>query len=160
MPTDFAEILEAIRSTPLSAAERAALLRAIRETIPNLTLPNSSLQHEMRSAARISRRFCEFTANALAESALWQEVSATSPAEIRSHLQQAAELQSLVEEATAFQSVVDFGARHHHYLATRKARDAYRIAKELHRTGKHELTSHIRILKDELPKTWRRKRKA
>jgi len=155
-----ADLVEAIQKNPLTLAERAALVRAIRDSIPDLLHPDPSLVGKMRSAARLSNQFIDSAATGLENSELWQKSADATPEEIRLHLSRSADLQPLLEEAKALDAVMQFNASYHHYVAASKSRVAYNVGRRLGGDEGKSLKPHLDIIKEQIPKTWRRKPKA
>jgi hypothetical protein len=155
-----ADLVEAIQKNPLTLAERAALVRAIRDSIPDLLHPDPSLAGKMRSAARLSNQFIDSAATGLENSELWQKSADATPDEIRLHLSRSADLQPLLEEAKALDAVMQFNTSYHHYVAASKSRVAYNVGRRLGGDEGKSLKPHLDIIKEQIPKTWRRKPKA
>ena len=154
-----ADLVTAIQTTPLTLPERAKLVRAIRDSVPDLVHPDPSLAAKMRSAARLSSHYIESAATGLENSELWQKSADASPQEIRQHLNRSAELQPLAEEAKALNTVMQFNTSYHHYVAALKSRVAYNVGRRLGGDEGKSLKPHLDIIKAQSPKTGRRKPK-
>jgi hypothetical protein len=154
-----ADLAQAIQATSLTSAERATLVRAIRDSVPDLLHPDPSLSGKMRSAARLSAHFIDSAATGLENSELWQKSADATPEEIRQHLSRAADLTPLAEEAKALNAVMQFNTSYHHYIAATKSRVAYNVGRRLGGDEGRSLKPHLDIIKDQIPKTWRRKPK-
>lgn len=155
-----ADLVAAIQTTPLTLAERAALVRAIRDSVPDLLHPDPSLFGKIRSGARMPAHFIESAATGLENSELWQKSADATPEEIRLHLNRSAELQPLLEEAKALNAVMQFNTSYHHYVAASKSRDAYNVGRRLGGNEGKSIKPQLDIIKAQIPKTWRRKPKA
>lgn len=154
-----ADLAEAINATSLTFAERATLVRAIRDSIPDLLHPDPSLLGRMRSAGRLSARFIDSAATGLENSELWQKSADATPEEIRQHLNRSADLLPLTEEAKALNAVMQYNTSYHHYVAATKSRVAYSVGRRLGGDEGKSLKPHLDIIKEQIPKTWRRKPK-
>jgi hypothetical protein len=150
-----AAIIAAVRSTPMSVAEYAELILAVRESIPDLRPPDKSLLRRMSWAARLSPRFVQSVANGLESSSVWQASADATPDELHRNLDRSSELRPLAEQAQALDALVQFNTNFHHFVAADKARIAYAVGAKLGGNEGKAIGPHLKIARDALPKVRR-----
>ena len=148
-----ADIVAAVRATPMTVADYADVLLAIRESIPDLNPPDKSLATKIRWAARLSPRFVQSMATGLETSALWQKSADATPEELTRNLERESELRPLAEQANALNALLQFNTAYHHFVAVDKARVAYGVGARLGGNEGKAITPHLKIAKESLPKT-------
>ena len=159
MASSSAEIIAAIQSTPLSVTDRIEILRAIKETIPDLVAPDPKLENRMRSARATRPEFVESAINGLTTSELWRQSADATPEAIRKH-QEFEENRPLLEDVVAFADLLDYNVRYHHFAAIDLARTSYRVGKMIGGEAGLNLKPHLEIMAQHLPQKGRRKKKA
>ena len=153
------EIIAAIQSTALSPSERVEILRALKDTTPDLVAPDPKLEGRMRAALGTPAEFVESAINGLSASELWQQSAAATPIEIRKHLA-FDDNRPVLEELTAYVDLLDYNVRYHHFAAIDMARTSYRVGKTIGGEAGLNLKPHLEIMGQHLPKVGRRKKKA
>lgn len=146
------DIAAAVRATPMTAAEYADLILAVRESIPNLLPPDKSIRKRLNWALRLSPRFVQSIATGLDTSTVWQASADANPGELREHLGRADELRPLAEQADALNSLVQFNTDYHHFVAADKARVAYNVGSRLGGNEGKSITAHLQIARTSLPR--------
>jgi hypothetical protein len=153
-----ADIVSAIRSTPMTLADYAEIVRAIMAAIPDLLPPDPSRITNLRSAARFTPKFIEVAADGLKSSAKWQTSADATPEELLTNLDRARDCRELGGECAALASVLKFNQLHHHSIAATKARNAYHNGRTLGGDDGRILKPHLDQLKALFPKTGRPKK--
>jgi hypothetical protein len=158
-PLTPADIVTAIRATALAPADRVEILRAVRETTPDIVPPDPEQKARIRSASGISPQFIDAAVNGLTGSDMWQESADTTAAEIAGHRDFEDE-RPVYDELKTFSDLLGYSLKYHHWQATKKARAAYRVGKQLGGEKGAVLQPHIEIMAATLPqKRARRKPK-
>ena len=155
-----ADIISAIRSTPMTLSDYAEIVRAITAAIPDLLPPDPSATTKLRSAARFSPKFIEVAADGLKGSAKWQSSSDATPDELLTNLDRARGCRELGGECAALASVLKYNQFYHHAIAATKARTAYHNGRTIGGDDGRILKPHLDQLKALFPKTGRRSAKA
>jgi len=151
-----ADIIAAIRSTPMTLSDYAEIVRAITAAIPDLLPPDPSSATKLRSAARFTPKFIEVAADGLKSSAKWQSSSDATPDELLTNLDRARGCRELGGECTALASVLKYNQFYHHAIAATKARTAYHNGRTIGGDDGRILQPHLDQLKALFPKTGRR----
>ena len=147
-----ADVVAAVRATPMTAAQYADVILAIRESIPNLLPLDKVLRKRMNWAQRLSPRFVQSMATGLDTSAVWQASADATPAELRQNLERSDELRPLAEQADALNTVVQFTTDYHHFVAADKARVAFNVGHKLGGKEGKVIAPHLNIARESLPK--------
>src|SRR2546423_15117971 len=147
-----ADIVAAVRATPMTLAEYADLILALRESIPNLLPPDNSIKKRINWAQRLSPRFIQSVATGLETSPVWQVSADAKPDELRQNIDRANELRPLAEQADALNTLVKFNTDYHHFVAADKARVAYNVGHKLGGNEGKAITPHLQIARESLPK--------
>jgi hypothetical protein len=155
-----ADIVEAIRTSEVSIADRVAIVRALRETTPGVVQADDHLLLRIRAAQTVSPEYVDTTVNALENSSFWQQSAATTPEDLRKHRVLANEDRPLEDEVQAYGDVLKHKKRYHHFAAVDKARAAYRVGKELKGEVGQAIRPHLSILEEVRRSSSRRRRKA
>ncbi len=150
-----ASLIDYVRTTDLSSVERAAILRALRETVRDLVPPDPSLNARLRTARAVRPLFVESTINGIAASTVWQQSAAVTPDELRTHLTFETN-RPFIEELQASNHILDYNLRYHHWAAVEKSRTAYHAGKTLGGAEGHLVKPHLQIMAGWLPKSQRR----
>jgi hypothetical protein len=150
-----AEIVAAIRATALAPADRVEILRALRETMPDIVPPDPLQKGRIRVAKGIPRPFLEAAINGLTASGLWQQSAATTPTEVVGH-RDFEEQRPVFDELKTFSDILDYSLNYHHWQATTKARRVYKVGKQLGGDEGLVLQPHIDIMAATLPKRSRK----
>jgi hypothetical protein len=151
-----AEIINLINTSELSIEDRVAIVRALRNTVPNLVAPERRLKGRVDSAQGIRPEFVESAITALENSELWQQSSTATPKQLRFHRNASEETRPLIEEVQAFYAILSYSARYHHFLAVEMARNAHRVGKQLIGDAAVLVQPHLEIMADTLPPRRRR----
>jgi hypothetical protein len=157
-PLTLAAVLDFLRTAPLSTEGRVAVLRALRDGIPDLVPPDPALNTRLRAARRVPTDFVESTINGITTSTVWQQAAAATPDELRMHLA-FEEHRPFAEELQATLAIVDYSLRQHHWAAVEKSRTAYHAGKTLGGAEGHTVKPHLKIMSSYLPKGQRKSRK-
>ena len=152
----LADIVAAIHATTLTPADRVEILRALRETMPDLVPPDPLQKKRIRAAKGVPRPFVEAAINGLTASNVWQQSAATTSGEMEAHRDFEVQRPVLDELKTYF-DLLDSSLNYHHWQATAKARRVYKVGKQLGGDEGLVLQPHIDIMASTLP---RRSRKA
>jgi hypothetical protein len=147
-----ADVVAAVRTTPMTAAQYADVILAIRESIPNLLPIDKTLKKRMSWAQRLSPRFVQSMATGLETSAVWQASADATPLELRQNLERSDELRPLAEQADALNTVVQFTTDYHHFVAADKARVAFNVGHKLGGKEGKMIAPHLSIARESLPK--------
>jgi hypothetical protein len=150
-----ADIVSAIRATALAPADRVEILRALRETMPDVVPPDPQQKPRIRFAVGMPRQFVDAAISGLTASTVWEQSAATSAAEIAAH-RDFEEQRPVFDELQTYTSILDYSLRYHHWQATLKSRTAYRAGKALGGDTGLVLRSHIEIMAATLPRNNRR----
>jgi len=153
-----ADIVTAIRATALAPADRVEILRALRETMPDVVPPDPQQKPRIRFAVGMPRQFVDAAISGLTASTVWEQSAATSAAEVTAH-RDFEEQRPVFDELKTFTSILDYSLRYHHWQATLKSRTAYRVGKTLGGDAGLNLQPHIEIMAATLPRNNRRKSK-
>ena len=153
-----AAVIDFLRTTPLSAEDRVAVLRALREGIRDLVPPDPALNARIRTARAVPPVFVESTINGINTSTVWQQAADATPDELRTHLS-FEENRAFAEELQTTLAIVDYSLRYHHWSAVEKSRTAYHAGKTLGGAEGHTIKPHLRIMSSYLPKNQRKTRK-
>jgi len=153
-----ADIVTAIRATELAPADRVEILRALRETTPDIVPPDPLQKTRIRSAAGLSRDFVDAAISGLSASDVWQQSAATTGAEIGTH-RDFEEQRPVFNELQTFTDILHNSLSYHHWQATAKSRAAYRAGKALGGDEGLVLQPHIQIMAAALPKRSRKTKK-
>ena len=152
-----ADLIAAIRSTPMTLSDYAEIVRAIMAAIPDLLPPDPTRTTNLRSAARFSPKFIEVAADGLKSSAKWQASADATPEELLTNLDRARGCRELGGECAALASVLKYNQLYHHSIAATKARNAYHNGRTLGGDDGRILKPHLDQLRTLFPKTGRRK---
>ena len=147
-----ADLVAAVRATPMTVAEYADLILAVRESIPDLLPPDAAIKKRINWAQRLSPRFVQSMATGLETSPVWQASADAKPDELRQNIDRANELRPLAEQADALNTLVQFNTDYHHFVAADKARVAYNVGNRLGGNEGKAITPHLKIARESLPK--------
>jgi hypothetical protein len=147
-----ADVVAAVRATPMTAAQYADVILAVRESIPNLLPLDKILRKRMNWAQRLSPRFVQSMATGLETSAVWQASADATPDELRQNMERSNELRPLAEQADALNAVVQFTTDYHHFVAADKARVAFNVGHKLGGKEGRVIAPHLSIARESLPK--------
>ena len=150
-----ADIIAAVRTTPMTLDDYAEIIRAITGAIPDLLPPDPSQTNKLRTAARISPKFIEAAATGLKSSTLWQQSSVTNPDELLGQLNRSRGWLELFRESSALAEVSKFNHLYHHSVAATKARKAYHNGRTIGGDDGLILKPHLDVLQDLFPKSGR-----
>ncbi|HXH40022.1 MAG TPA: hypothetical protein VNN08_15430 [Thermoanaerobaculia bacterium] len=150
-----ADIVTAIRATALAPADRVDILRALRETMPDIVPPDPQQNSRIRVAAGLPRQFVDAAINGLTASSVWERSASTSAAEVAAH-RDFDEQRPVFDELKTFTGILDYSLRYHHWQATLKSRTAYRVGKTLGGDEGLILQPHIEIMAATLPRNKRK----
>ena len=153
-----ADIVSAIRSTSMTLADYAEIVRAIMAAIPDLLPPDPSRTTNLRAAARFSPKFIEVAADGLKSSTKWQTSADATPEELLTNLDRARGCRELGGECAALASVLKYNQLYHHSIAATKARTAYHNGRTLGGDDGRILKPHLDQLRLLFPKTGRQKK--
>lgn len=151
------EIIDLINNSELSIEDRVAIVRALRNTIPNLVVPERRLKTRVDAAQAIRPEYVEAAITALENSELWQQSASSTPKDIRFHRTATEELRPLIEETQAFLNLLNYTARYHHLLAVDMARAAHRVGKEITGEAAVLVKPHLDIMTNARPSNGRRR---
>lgn len=151
------EIIGLILKAELSIEDRVAIVRAVRNTIPDLVAPSPRLKARIDTAQGVRPEYVDFTMTGLANSELWQQSASTTPKQIRFHRNTAAEYRLLFEEAQAFADILKHNFRYQYFLAVDLSRTAHRVGKELTGEVAVLVKPHLEIMADARPSNGRRR---
>lgn len=154
-----ADVVEAIRTLPLTVNDRITIIRAMRDSMPGLLPVDPVLSTRIRAAQAVPSLVVNSTANALENSEVWQASSATTASELRGYLQWPEENRPFIDEVQALGEILLQTSRHYHYLAVDKARQVYRTGKEMRGDARLAIQPHLNIIADSRPPQGRRRRK-
>jgi hypothetical protein len=154
----LAAVIDFLRTAPLSADDRVAVLRALRDGIRDLVPPDPALNPRLRAARGVPPDFVESTINGIANSLVWQHAAAATPDELRTHLA-FEEHRPFAQELQTLLAILEYSLRHHHWSAVEKARIAYHSGKTLGGAEGHTVKPHLKIMSSHLPKSQRKTRK-
>ena len=154
------DLIEAVRGTPLTSADYAELILAIKQSIPRLDPPDKSLHTRLTWARRVSPTFVHSVATGLDGSPIWQQSAEADPEEMRQHLTRAEELRPIAEQSDALNALLQFNMRYHHFAAVDKARTAYNVGRHLGGKEGKVITPNLKIAKVSAPKTRHKTTKA
>lgn len=154
------DLIEAVRGTPMTSADYAELILAIKQAIPNLEPPDQSLNTKLNWARRVSSNFVHSVATGLDGSTIWQQSAEADPEEMRQHLRRAEELRPIAEQSDALNALVQFNMRFHHFAAVDKARTAYNVGTRLGGKEGKAISPNLKIAKEAAPKTRHKTTKA
>ena len=150
-----ADIVTAIRATALAPADRVEILRALRETMPDVVPPDPQQKPRIRFAAGMPRQFVDAAINGLSASTVWEQSAATTAAEVTAH-RDFEEQRAVFDELKTYTGILDYSLRYHHWQATLKSRTAYRVGKTLGGDAGLVLQPHIEIMAGTLPRNKRK----
>ena len=153
-----AAVVDFLRTAPLSAEDRLAVLHALREGMDDLVPPDPALNPRLRTARAVPAAFVESTINGISTSIVWQQAAAATPKELRTHLA-FEEYRPFSEELQTFLAIVDYSLRYHHWAAVEKSRTAYHSGKTLGGDEGHIIKPHLKIMSSSLPKNQRKTKK-
>ncbi len=151
-----ADIVAAIRATTLTPADRVEILRALRETMPDLVPPDPSQKKRIRAAKGVPRPFVDAAINGLTASEVWTQSAATTSGEMEAHRDFEGQ-RPVFDELKTYTDILEYGLNYHHWQATAKARTVYKVGKQLGGDEGLVLKPHVDIMASTLP---RRSRKA
>jgi hypothetical protein len=147
-----ADVVAAVRATPMTAAQYADVILAVRESIPNLLPIDKALRKRINWAQRLSPRFVQSMATGLETSPVWQASADATPDELRQNMERSNELRPLAEQADALNTVVQFTTDYHHFVAADKARVAFNVGHKLGGKEGKLITPHLNMARESLPK--------
>ncbi|HEX7679446.1 MAG TPA: hypothetical protein VF713_15045 [Thermoanaerobaculia bacterium] len=150
-----ADIVTTIRATALAPADRVEILRALRETMPDIVPPDPQQKTRITFAKGVPRQFVDAAINGLTASDVWQQSAATTSAEVGAH-RDFEEQRPVYDELKTFSDILRYSLNYHHWQATKKSRAAYRVGKQLGGDGGLVLQPHIDIMAATLPKRSRK----
>jgi len=153
------DLIEAVKTTPMTSAEYAELILAIKQSIPGLEPPDKALRTKLSWAQRVSPVFVNSVATGLDGSTIWQQSAEANPEEMRRHIARAEELRPIAEQSDALNTLVQFNMKYHHFTAVDTARTAYNVGAHLGGKEGKAISPNLKIAKDAAPKT-RHKTKA
>src|ERR1019366_4226355 len=139
-----ADIVAAIRATTLAPADRVEILRALRETMPDLVPPDPLQKDRIRVAKAVPRQFIEAAINGLTASDVWRQSAATSSDDMEAHRDFEAQ-RPVFDELKTYVDLLDYSLDYHHWQATTKARRVYKVGKQLGGDEGLVLQPHIDI---------------
>lgn len=150
-----ADIVTTIRATALAPADRVEILRALRETMPDIVPPDPLQKTRITVAKGVPRQFVDAAINGLTASDVWQQSAATTSAEVGAH-RDFEEQRPVYDELKTFSDILRYSLNYHHWQATSKSRTAYRVGKQLGGDEGLVLQPHIDIMAATLPKRSRK----
>jgi hypothetical protein len=150
-----ADIVTTIRATALAPADRVEILRALRETMPDIVPPDPQQKTRITFAKGVPRQFVDAAINGLTASDVWQQSAATTSSEVGAH-RDFEEQRPVYDELKTFSDILRYSLNYHHWQATAKSRAAYRVGKQLGGDEGLVLQSHIDIMAATLPKRSRK----
>ena len=153
------EIIDLINNAELSTEDRVAIVRAVRNTMPDLVAPTHRLKSRVDAAQAVRPEYIDSAMTGLEHSELWQQSSSATPKQMRIYRATAAEYRLLFEETQAFADVLKYNYRYQHFLAVDLARTAHRVGKQLTGEAAVLVTPHLDIMTDILPSNGRRRPK-
>ena len=153
--TSSADIVTAIRATALAPADRVDILRALRETMPDVVPPDPQQKPRIRFAVGMPRQFVDAAISGLTASTVWEQSAATTAAEVTAH-RDFEEQRPVFDELKTYTAILDYSLRYHHWQATLKSRTAYRVGKTLGGDAGLVLQPHIEIMASTLPRNKRK----
>jgi hypothetical protein len=130
-PLTAADIVAALHSNHYSTAERVLMLRAMRDTTPGLVTIEPRMRGPVRAAQVVKGETVDTTINALENSEIWQQSSAITPKELRSHRELVAEYRALVEMLRSYVAMVLEIIRYQHFLGVEKSRAVYNAGRAI-----------------------------
>lgn len=141
-----AAVIEQFRAVAhtLTPAQLVAVVRIVRESIPDLVPPDTDprLLARIRVARATRPQVVDSMANAMEPWARWQQSADTTPGELR-HLRSFEEYRALYEELGSFTKQLLFNLNLRHYEAVRKVRVAYRNGRNLAGTEGLTIQPHL-----------------
>jgi hypothetical protein len=146
-----AEIIDLIHNSELSIEDRVEIVRALRNSTPDLVVPERRMKGRIDSAQGVRPEFVDSAILGLTSSAIWQQSASTSPKELRVQLDKSAAHRLLCEEARALAEIADYNSRYHHFLAIEKARAARRVGLEITGDAAILVQPHLEIMASSRP---------
>jgi hypothetical protein len=124
-PLTAADIVAALQSNHYSPAERVLILRAMRDTTPGLVTIDPHMLGRVRAARSVRPETVHTTVNALENSELWQQSSATTPKEIRGHMERVDENRGVIEMLRSYIAMLTDSNKFDYFLAVEKSRAVF-----------------------------------
>jgi hypothetical protein len=152
-------VVDWIRTAELSVDDRVALVRALRDSTPDLMAVDPRLTLRIRAAQAIDPKYVDTTIIALENSELLQQFASTNPKELRHHRSVGDNNRSLTEEVTAYGDILKYTERYHHFVAVDKSREAFKAGKQMSGEARLSIQPHLANIAESLPPTGRRRRK-
>ncbi len=152
-------VVEWIRTAELSVDDRVAVVRALRDSTPDLVAVDPRLTGRIRAAQAIEPKYVDTTIIALENSGLLQQFASTNPKELRHHRNVGDNNRSLTEEVAAYGDILKYTERYHHFVAVDKSREAFKAGKQMSGEARLSIQPHLASIAESLPPTGRRRRK-
>jgi hypothetical protein len=146
-----AEIIDLINNSELSIEDRVEIVRALRNGIPDLVVPERRLKGRIDSAQGVRPEFVDSAILGLTSSAIWQQSASTSPKELRTQLDLSTVHRLLGEEARALAEIADYNSRYHYFVAIDKARAVRRVGQQLTGEAAILVQPHLEVMASARP---------
>lgn len=154
------EVVQWILTAGLTVNERVLIVRALRDSFPELVPVDPRLAGRIRVAQATSPDFIETTVNGLENYEVWQQSASASPKELRRHREYKDEQRPMIDALQAFVDILQYNVRYQHFLGVEKARTAFKIGKEMSGEAGLSIKPHLEIIALTRPNGGRRRKKA
>jgi hypothetical protein len=158
-PSSAAEIVQGILTAGLTLNDRVLIIRALRDSFPELVPVDARLVARIRNAAATSPEFIDSTVNGLENYKVWQDSSSASPEELRRHREYGAEHRPMIEALQAFVDVMKYNVAYQHFVAVDKSRRAYKVGKAMSGEAGLSIRAHLAIIAQTRPGNGRKRKK-
>jgi hypothetical protein len=152
-------VVDWIRTAALSVDDRVAVVRALRDSTPDLVAVDPRLTGRIRAAQAIDPKYVDTTIIALENSGVWQQFASTDPKQLRHHRNVTENNRPLTEEVTAYGDILKYTERYHHFVGVDKSREAYKAGKQMSGDARLSIQPHLASIAESAPNTRRRRRK-
>jgi hypothetical protein len=155
-----ADIVQSVSSGALTMNERVLIVRALRDSFPELVPVDPRLAGRIRAAQGMPPEFIETTVNALENYEVWQQSASASPIEMRKHREYGGEHRPLIDALQAFVDILVYNVRYQHFVGVEMARTAFKVGKEMSGEAGLSIKPHLEIIAQSRPSNARKRKKA
>jgi hypothetical protein len=155
----IAAVTDWIRTAELSVDDRVSIIRALRDSTPDLVPVDNRLTGRIRAAQSIDPKYIDTTIVALENSGVWQQFASATPKELRLHRSFGDTNRSLTEEIGAYSDILQYSERYHHFVGVDKSRDAYKAGLQMSGEARLSIQPHLANIAEARPVVGRRRRK-
>jgi hypothetical protein len=159
-PSSVSDIVQVLLTLPLTVDDRVSIVRALRDTLPELVPVDPRLASRIRVAQATSPEFIDSTVNGLENDVVWQRSASANPGELRKHRRFADEQRPLVDTLRAFVDLLEYNGRYQHFVGVDKARRAYRVGKAMSGEAGLAIQPYLAIIAQKRPPGGRKRKKA